>query len=235
MQTTETQASDTEFRLVGARVMWQDQYDNDPHIQVLATAEVPWKDMLFESHWVGTSGTLLSSEQMQAIGKRPKGRKRKELLVAKHPSGLVRFVAVGSDNDYPRGAGGGTYKMVDGTERTISSGWYVSPSLLTQVPGMGHVVDVSVNTPKYNNVNMAGSCDFAVVKSLLARTSPHVAWEGTVPYFAGLPTKARWRELERERIHEIKGSLMQEYGLKSMATPAGSDLEYGEWNKKVTS
>lgn len=230
---TENAAETTRFALVGARVHWDDQYDNAPKVQLLANG--PWasEGLVYSRAIIGSSGTVLSPEQMQVVRGPVWGKKMTEILYSEHESGLVNFIAVGKESDYPRGAGKGVYKLDTGADYYVPSGWYGSPTLLADVLEVP-VVSVLLNTPD-SSVKLATYCRLDVVQRILAVTHPHVGFvEGMyehVPYLLGHQTKQVWRDTERERIAPVRQRLTEEAGLVDLMGPRNG-MTWAEFNKR---
>lgn len=232
----------TEFAIAGLSVQWSDQYDNPGSFQVGVDVEIPWEDLRYRLIEVDTgSRSGLSREQeLVAPPRRPRVKHTARILYTEHESGFVRFVQIGSDSDYPRGGGAGTYRMEDGSEMKISSGWHVSEAVVNLHGDLPQITDVSVNTPKYDSVNMSG---FWRVDTLLERLDllPHVVLEydgnGTYsPQLRGHPTKQEWRNMERARIEAANRALFLEHGVdpdnyRIVPEKVYTDPRYVHWDK----
>lgn len=211
------------MEILGAKIDWSDGFDNSPHF-VVRVDKTP-KDLLYDIYVADNYGQSLSAEQMEAVGSIPKKTgKQIKILYAEDPSGYVTFVSVGSEKDYPKGAGAGTYKIRDVEdpqgwyEYTIPSGWFISSAVINNCSDLPEVIECSFITNQYRNLATAGFIRMDVLRPIVEKYLPNVDIIPTIDdrYTArikGQHTKKTWRELRRVDLGVIKATICAELGV----------------------
>lgn len=224
------------MEIFGADIDWSDGFDNDPGF-ILRVDDTPRENLLYDIYIVDDYGQSLSAEQMAAVGRIPKKTgKQKKILYAEDPSGYVSFVSVGSEKDYPKGAGAGVYRIRDFEdpkgwyEFTIPSGWYTSSAVVNNCPDLPEIIECSFITNRYRNMATAGFIRMDVLRPAVEKYLPNVEIIPTIDdrYTArikGQPTKKTWREFRRVDLSMIKAVICEELGV--------DPTKQSEWFKVV--
>lgn len=207
-QETDGGTHDLTLASLGCSVHWSDGYDNEPTLQIGVNGDLPrgkYRSIKFDTNEVALSG-----EQLAVVGARNYGRpKMVEVLYYEHECGYVRFISVGKETRESVGRGGsqgqanGKFDMEDGTVRDVYSGWHTGAGYIGGHGNTPELINVSINTPRYENVNMAGFWVASKAFELVEQCLPHVeiiqGKYGPSFKFKDLPSKTEWREMERHR------------------------------------
>lgn len=218
------------MNIIGAGVNWHDGYNNNPSLKVQLDAPIPKGEKIYKSYFLDDHGQTLSSEQMAVVGT-PVKKSGKEIEILYYQDDFyVRFFKVGGENDYPKGAAGGTYlvEQEDGSivERKISSGWYISEAVVNNCDDLPEIADVTYLTPEYRNMGLAGNITREKLLEVVEEFLPHVELIPTVRDEHTVRIKERETKKTWLATHEVELRLVKE----RIAHEKGVDLSTG-WMK----